>query len=124
MVKPVLLASAALGAMLWAFVVAAGTADVESARVERVPDGSFTVIVTVHHADEGWNHYADAWQVLAPDGTVLGTRELVHPHVGEQPFTRSLRGVRIPDGVHQVRIRARDKVHGYGGREVTVDVPR
>ncbi|MBA1148344.1 hypothetical protein H0Z60_14910 [Ectothiorhodospiraceae bacterium WFHF3C12] len=110
--------------LAWAGVAVAGQAHVESARMERVSDGTYTVIVTVRHADEGWNHYADAWQVLAPDGTALGTRELVHPHVDEQPFTRSLRDVRVPEGVDEVRIRARDKVHGYGGREVTVTVPR
>ena len=44
-------------------------------------------LVTVQHADTGWDHYADAWEVLAPDGTVLGTRTLLHPHTDEQPFT-------------------------------------
>lgn len=118
------IAGLAAVALAWASVAVAGQADVESARLERAGDGSYTAIVTVSHADEGWNHYADAWQVLAPDGQVLGTRELVHPHVDEQPFTRSLRGLRVPEGLDEVRVRARDKVHGYGGREVTIEVPR
>ncbi len=80
--------------------------------------------VTVRHADEGWGHYADAWQVLAPDGAVLGTRELRHPHVDEQPFTRSLGGVSVPEGVVEVRVRARDSVHGWSARERTVAIPR
>lgn len=113
-----------MAACLVSAAALAGQADVTSGRLEQASDGTYTAIVTVTHADEGWNHYADAWQVLAPDGTVLGTRELIHPHVEEQPFTRSLRGLHIPDAVDQVRIRARDKVHGYGGREVTVAVPR
>jgi hypothetical protein len=70
--------------------------------------------VTVRHGDTGWDHYADAWTVSAPDGTVLGTRILLHPHVDEQPFTRSLDGVAVPGGVDEVRIRARDSVHGWG----------
>jgi len=78
--------------------------------------------VTVQHADEGWQHYANAWQVLTPDGRVLATRILRHPHVREQPFTRSLRGVKVPAGVSRVRIRARDSVSGYGGREVMVSL--
>ena len=46
--------------------------------------------VTVRHNDEGWEHYADAWQVIDPgSGTILGERILVHPHDTEQPFTRS-----------------------------------
>jgi hypothetical protein len=76
--------------------------------------------VTVGHADEGWDHYADAWEVLGPDGTRLGLRPLAHPHVTEQPFTRSLGGVTIPEGVKTVTVRARDSVHGWGA---AVEVP-
>ena len=102
----------------------AGEADVVDARAEKAGNGTYRFSVTVRHADEGWDHYADAWDVLAPDGTVLGTRTLLHPHETEQPFTRSLSGVRIPAGVTEVRIRARDSVHEYGGREIVVTVPR
>jgi hypothetical protein len=62
--------------------------------------------------------------VLAPDGTVLGTRVLQHPHVDEQPFTRSLSGVAVPPGLVQVSIRAHDSVHGWGGKTVTLTLPR
>jgi len=87
-------------------------------------DGTWRIEVTVEHADEGWDHYADAWEVLAPDGTVLATRTLLHPHETEQPFTRSLSGIAIPDHVVGVTIRAHDGVHGYGGPELTVGMPR
>jgi hypothetical protein len=70
--------------------------------------------VTLKHADEGWDHYADGWGVYLPDGTELGYRVLVHPHVNEQPFTRSLSGVKIPKGTESVIIRPNDKVHGVG----------
>lgn len=70
--------------------------------------------VTVAHGDEGWDHYADAWRVVGPDGEVYGLRVLAHPHVDEQPFTRSLSGVSIPEGVAEVTVEARDKVHGWG----------
>ena len=62
--------------------------------------------------------------MVAPDGTVLGTRVLVHPHETEQPFIRSLGGVEIPQGVSEVTLRAHDRVHGYGGKEVTVKLPK
>lgn len=48
------------------------------------------ISVTLAHPDTGWDHYADGWQVSTPDGTELGVRVLHHPHVTEQPFTRSL----------------------------------
>ena len=82
---------------------------------------SFTV--TVRHADTGWEHYADRWDVVAPDGTVLGSRTLFHPHVNEQPFTRSLDNVRIPADVTRVVIRAHDKEHGLGGEEFVLELP-
>ena len=104
--------------------VGAGEADVVAATLTPAGDGAWRVGVTVEHADAGWDHYADAWEMVAPDGAVLGTRTLLHPHVDEQPFTRSLSGVAIPDEVVEVTIRARDSVHGRGGRELTVAVPR
>ena len=42
---------------------------------------------------------ADAREVVDPrTGEVLATRELLHPHATEQPFNRSLDGVRLPGG--------------------------
>jgi hypothetical protein len=58
--------------------------------------------------------------VLTLDGEVLGTRELAHPHENEQPFTRSLRGVRVPEGVDEVNLRAHDSRHGYGGETMNI----
>lgn len=76
--------------------------------------GGWTFAVTVRHADEGWDHYADAWAVFAPDGPEIGRRGLAHPHVDEQPFTRSASGIAVPDGVTRVIVRAHDGVHGWG----------
>ncbi len=95
----------------------AGEVAIEGARAEHMPDGSWRFSVTLRHADTGWEHYADRWEILGPDGSVLATRVLLHPHVDEQPFTRSLGGVRIPEGVQEVRIRAHDTVHGYSSQE-------
>jgi len=85
--------------------------------------GSYRFDVTLKHADTGWDHYADGWEVLSPSGDVLRKRELVHPHVGEQPFTRSLSGVKIPAGTSSVSIRAHDSVHGYSKKLFEVKLP-
>lgn len=85
--------------------------------------GSCTFAVTLEHEDQGWNHYADQWDVMTLDDNLLGSRVLHHPHDNEQPFTRSLSGVSIPAGVSQVKIRARDSVHGYSSQEFLVDLP-
>lgn len=69
--------------------------------------------VTLKHADTGWDHYANKWEVYTPEDKLLATRTLFHPHVNEQPFTRSLGDVKIPKGVNKVIIKAHDTVHGY-----------
>ncbi len=84
----------------------------------------WTFAVSVRSADTGWEQYADGWEVLDGDGAVLGTRILAHPHVDEQPFTRSLSGVTIPDDIGEVRIRARDSVGGFCGDEFVLELPR
>jgi hypothetical protein len=107
----------------------AGEADVVDARVECRPapggrDASICKFaVSVRHADEGWDHYANRYEILAPDGQVLATRVLRHPHVEEQPFTRGISRVRIPHAVDEVTIRAGDLVHGLGGAELQLKVP-
>ena len=101
----------------------AGEADVVEA--EAVCKGEICDFrVRVRHADEGWSHYANRWEVLGPEDEVLATRVLHHPHVDEQPFTRSLRGVRVPPEVKRVRIRAGDSVHDFGGQEQTIALER
>ena len=112
-----------LAAALAPLPALAGEADVVDARA-RLSGGTWTFDVTVRHADTGWEHYADAWRVVGPDGTVYGARTLVHPHVEEQPFTRSLSGVVIPEAVTTVLIEAHDSVHGWGGRDFTLALPR
>ena len=99
-----------------------GCADVVGVEIARGDDGTYRFDVTVASADTGWDKYADAWDVVGPGGGVLGTRVLAHPHVDEQPFTRSLSGVAIPAGTDEVTVRARDSVAGFCGREVVVAV--
>ena len=78
---------------------------------------------TVEHADSGWDHFANKWDVLTTDGTVVASRELLHPHENEQPFTRSLQDVKLPAGTKDVDVRAHDSVHGYGGQTIRVSIP-
>ncbi len=78
--------------------------------------------VTLKHADTGWDHYADAWRVVTKDGKELGTRTLYHPHVEEQPFTRSLGDVKIPADLASVYVEAHDKVHGWSKQRYEVKI--
>jgi len=101
----------------------AGEADVIAAKVAKGRDGTYDFDVTIRSNDRGWDYYCDRFEVLAPNGKVLGVRTLYHPHETEQPFTRELYGVKVPAGLRQVRIRARHKPRGYDGETLAVTLP-
>ena len=102
----------------------AGEADVVDVNATQSGDGTWRFDVAVLHADAGWDHYADKWAVFLSDGTMVGERVLLHPHDNEQPFTRSQSGIVIPEDMEVVIIRAHDSVHGWGGEEIAVELPR
>jgi hypothetical protein len=106
-----------------------GNADVLYVIAEQQDNQTWKFTVTVNHPDTGWEDYADGWDLVLPDGTVLKinpsdqfTRLLTHPHVDEQPFTRSQSGIVIPENVRTVIVRAHDLKDGYGGKTVVVNL--
>lgn len=99
----------------------ADDASIEAATAQ-ASGAAWTFSVTLKHADTGWDDYADGWRVVLEDGTELGLRVLYHPHVTEQPFTRSLNGVKIPTGVDQVFIEARTNADGWGKARLAVSL--
>ena len=108
---------------LAAHLALAGQADVMDVKVSLTSGGTYRFDVTINHMDEGWEHYDDTFEIVSPDGRVLGKRVLAHPHVNEQPFTRSLSGVDIPDDIKEVTVRAHDKIHGLGGAIKRIKLP-
>ena len=107
---------------LAALPAAAHDATVEAIALH--PSGAtWTVSVTIRHAETGWDDYADGWRVEAPDGTILGTRTLLHPHAEEQPFTRSLGGVTIPQGLTEVHIRTRTSTTDWSDKTTPASLP-
>lgn len=96
-----------------ALALMAGPVFADSPVVENVTVNGDRFSVTLSHPDTGWDHYADGWEVLDSYGNSLGVRELLHPHVTEQPFTRSLSDVIVPDGATVVYVRARCNVDGW-----------
>lgn len=107
----------------------AANADVVAVKAVETAPGRWTFRVTVSHPDTGWQDYADGWNVVLADGTVVKrdpddafTRVLLHPHEHQQPFTRSQSGLAIPADAKKVTVRAHDLVDGFGGREIVVDL--
>ena len=93
--------------------------EIVKATAERDSMG-WRINVTLKHPDTGWDHYADGWDVYDGNGNKLGVRELMHPHVDEQPFTRALVNVMVPDGTREVFIRARCSIAGWSSDSVKV----
>ena len=95
-----------------ALIIAATPVWADAPVIETVAFANGQFDVTLSHPDTGWEHYADGWRIELADGTVLGTRVLGHPHVNEQPFTRS-DSIVVPNGVTEVFVRASDNVDGW-----------
>ena len=101
----------------------AGEADVIAAVANRTAPGVYDLDVTIRSHDTGWDRYADRIEVLAPDGKLLAVRVLEHPHETEQPFTRDVPQMRVPNGVGTVTIRARFKPIGFDGTVFKLALP-
>lgn len=95
------------------------------ARVVLTPlgDDRYDITVTVSSPYDSPEQHADGLRVLAPDGTVLAVHAITRPHSDEQPFTSTLSDVPIPDGITHVTVEGRDRLNGYGGAMVTVEIP-
>lgn len=83
---------------------------------------TWTFSVAVDHPDTGWEDYTDGWHVETSDGEILTTRILIHPHVGERPFTRSSSGFSIPTDVTTVYVRSHDLISGYSTDPLAIPV--
>jgi hypothetical protein len=98
--------------LILAAPVAAQDIGVERVSVEKV-GMVWNVHVTLRHPDVGWDHYADAWEILDAGGKRIALRELRHPNPDGQAFTRSLSGVVIPDGTRVLFVRSRCSRKGW-----------
>ena len=100
----------------------AGDADVTNVAI-RQRANLYDLDVTIRSKDTGWERYADRIEALGPDGSVLGTRVLEHPHDDEQPFTRDLYDLRVPPGIARITVRVHFKPSGFDGATMTVPLP-
>lgn len=97
--------------------------DVVAVKVRAVAKQTFNFDATISSPYDSPRRHADAFRVMAADGTVFGERILWHDHASEQPFTRDLYNVKIPVDIKQVVVQARDQKFGYGGKTVGVVLP-
>ena len=119
---PLLMGLSALALGTFAPAVPADSVHIEGVLFKQGPGGAWRVSTRLRHGDTGWKHYADAWRVVDAEGVVLGERLLAHPHVSEQPFTRSQSGIKIPSALSEVFVEAHDKVHGWSADRLRVDL--
>ena len=100
--------------------VKTGDTKVLKAQFKKIGD-TWSVSVTLKHPDTGWKHYADFWQLVDENGVMVAKRVLVHPHVDEQPFTRSMGDIEIRKNQKIIFVEAGDSVHGMSRNRLTVD---
>lgn len=105
------------------FTTSVLASDVEIVKVVLTKNtGTWRADVTLNHADTGWKHYADAWRLVDEKGNELGKRTLYHPHVNEQPFTRSLSSFQISPDTKIIFVEAHDLNRGWSPNKVKVDL--
>lgn len=75
--------------------------------------GNYIFSVTVESPDSGCEQYANWWEVIRPNGTLVYRRILTHSHVTEQPFTRNGGPVNVAADT-EVIVRAHMNSNGYG----------
>jgi len=97
-------------------------AQVKDVLATQESDGSWCFGTSVLHNDQGWEHFANSWEVIDLNGNKIGGRNLAHPHVNEQPFTRNQCDIKIPKEMSQVIVRAKCNKHGFGGQAMIVDL--
>ena len=92
-------------------------AHVTGVSYQRTGADTYTMSATVRH-DDTQEDYADVIH-FAGENVENGERELLHPHINEQPFTRSQSGVTASG---EVLVSADDTVQGEGGTAITLDL--
>ena len=114
-----------LSIIIFLFATSVYASDVEIVKVVLSKyAGTWRADVTLKHGDTGWKHYADAWRIVDKDGKVIGKRKLHHPHVNEQPFTRSLDNFYIDSGFDVVYVEAHDSKHGWSSNRVKIKMDK
>ena len=89
-------------------------ADVISISVSGDPN-AYKFSVEILSPDSGCDQYADWWEVLSENGTLIYRRILAHSHVNEQPFVRS--GQPVPIEANEILyVRAHMHPGGSGGK--------
>lgn len=87
----------------------------------RGESNAYNFLVTVRSPDIGCSQYADWWEVIRPDGSLVYRRILTHSHVDEQPFARSGGPVNLVADENAI-VRVHMNSLGYSERVLTGNV--
>ena len=100
-----------------ASTVLSDVADVVSVEVDS--DGDLhTFSVGLLSPDVDCDQYADWWELLSADGSLVYRRILNHSHADEQPFVRTSTPIKLTSNTPLI-VRGHMHPAGYGGRMFT-----
>ncbi len=108
----------------YTLIASAGDVAIQTVALYHQSQNEYAITVQLQHDDIGWEHYADVWRIMDDKGNILGTRTLLHPHVDEQPFARSLNNIKIDDAFETLYIEAHDTVHGWTQTRLKIDLTK
>lgn len=77
-------------------------------------DGAWVFSVTLHSPDVDCTRYADWWELVDPDGSLVYRRVLNHSHADEQPFERAGDPVDVT-ATQELLVRGHMNDSAYGG---------
>jgi hypothetical protein len=100
---------------------------IELAADGKATDGSWTITPTLwspYEVTMSATQYCDFVEIRSADVgttyTVLGKRTFDSPHPEEQPFSRAIRDIILPDGTNTITAVGHDSVNGYCGETLTL----
>lgn len=99
-------------------------AQIEDVKAVQSKDKTWCFEVQIKHNDQGWNHYANGWQVYDLEGDIISGIIIGHPHDKKQPFIRRHCNIKIKPDVPKVVVKTRCNVHGFGGRAIVLDMEK
>ncbi len=97
-------------------------ADVIEAKVKKSFGGKYVAYVKIDHKDEGYEHFADRWEIFDQNGKRLTIRIIFSPTTEKETIESYLYGFAVPEGTKKLIFKAHCNKDGWGGKEYVLNL--